>query len=94
MVFNIIGTIYLWVRNERSDRWISLFFMNVILIQALQLIENYYNDNVTSIYIFLLLFVHPLINLIGGSHYKAEFAYIEQIGLYLIFLAYIFISKV
>jgi hypothetical protein len=94
MIFNIIGTIYLWVRNERSDRWISLFFMNVILIQVLQLIENFYNDNVTSIYIFLLLFVHPLINLIGGSHYKAEFAFIEQIGVYLIFLAYIFISKV
>jgi len=94
MIFNIIGIIYLWVRNERSDRWISLFFMNVILIQALQLIENYYNDNVTSIFIFLLLFVHPLINLIGGSHYKAEFAFIEQIGVYLIFLAYIFISKV
>ena len=94
MIFNIIGIIYLWVRNERSDHWISLFFMNVILIQALQLIENYYNDNVTSIFIFLLLFVHPLINLIGGSHYKAEFAFIEQIGVYLIFLAYIFISKV
>jgi hypothetical protein len=94
IVFNIIGTIYLWVRNERSDRWISLFFMNVILIQLLQLIEHFYNDNVTSIYVFLLLFIHPLINLIGGFNYKAEFAFIEQIGIYLIFLAYIFISKV
>ena len=94
ILFNIIGIAFLWVRNQRSDRWISLFFMNVIFIQVLQLIEKNSKKSIPAILLLLLLFIHPLINLIGGFKYKAEFAYIEQIGIYLMFLMYIFASKV
>jgi len=94
ILFNIIAVSFLWVRNQRSDRWISLFFMNVIVIQLLQLYENYSKKSIPSVLLLLLVFIHPLINLIGGFNYKAPFAYIEQIGIYLMFLMYIFISKV
>ena len=98
ILFNIIAVTFLWVRNQRSDRWISLFFINVIFVQSLQLYEKYQTDlttkNTCAIFLFLLLFIHPLINLVGGYIIKAEFAYIEQVGLYLMFLIYIFISKV
>jgi hypothetical protein len=68
--------------------------MNVIFAQILTLIEKFYNKSIPPGLFFLSIFILPLINLLGGYYYKAQFAFIEQIGIYLIFLAYIFITKV
>ena len=94
LIFNIVAVAFLWTRNQRSDRWISLFFMNIIFAQILTLIEKFQAKSIAPGLFFLSIFILPLINLLGGYFYKAQFAFIEQIGIYLIFLTYIFITKV
>jgi hypothetical protein len=94
LLFNILGVCFLWFRNERSDRWISLMFINVIIIQILQIYEKYSSTNITPVVFLLLLLIHPLINLIGGFIYKGNYIYIDQIAIYLVFIIYIFFFKI
>jgi hypothetical protein len=94
LIFNIVAVAFLWTRNQRSDRWISIFFMNVIFAQILTLIEKFNPKSIAPGLFILSIFIIPLVNIIGGYNYKAQFAFMEQICIYLIFLAYIFITKV
>lgn len=70
-LFGIITSAYLWIRNEKSDRWIVIFFSvilaNKILDIGYDLSLNTFNiNNYLSIIGYILFLIHPLVNVLGS----------------------------
>lgn len=97
-IFSLLSSIYLWNRNHPSDRWFTIFgltFSSMQLVEAL-LHKNLDNKNINrqlSIIAFLVIFLEPLANNIGGIIYNDKSFFIKTTLAYVLYMIYIFAFK-
>jgi hypothetical protein len=98
-VYAIVCSIYLWFRNESSDRWFCIFGITFTTIQLIEAFIHLYIDNVKinkilSLLGFIVIFLEPLSNNIGGILYSEhKNLFIVSTILYSIFFIYIMMYK-
>lgn len=97
-IFSLISSIYLWNRNHPSDRWFTIFgltFSSIQLVEAL-LHKNLNNKNINkqlSLILFLILFLEPLANNVGGILYGNKSFFYKTTLAYIFYMVYIFTFK-
>ena len=97
--YAIICSIYLWLRNEPSDRWFCIFGVTFTTIQLIEAVLHLYLDNVKinklfSLLGFIVIFLEPLSNNIGGILYSEhKNLFIISTILYSLFFIYIMMYK-
>ena len=97
-IFSILSSIYLWNRNHPSDRWFTIFgltFSSMQLVEAL-LHKNLDNKDINrklSLIAFLVIFLEPLANNVGGIIYNDKSFFIKTTLAYIIYMVYIFAFK-
>lgn len=101
-VLAIVGSIYLFKRNNPNDRWIALFAITVAMIQLAEFFMwsdqtcNNFNKY-ASMFALLILALEPLMGMLGGIYLsdtpnKNILRY--MLFAYIIFIAYVYFSKV
>jgi len=99
-LFGLITSAYLWIRNEKSDHWIVIFFSVILANKLLDIgheltINDFNINNYLSIVGYILFLIHPLVNLIGAYTQIDGGLRIEPVILSLSFLIYkLFINPV
>lgn len=97
-IFSLLSSIYLWNRNNPSDRWFTMFGLTFSSMQLIDALFHKYLDNkninrILSIIGFFIIFLEPLSNNVGGILYGNKNIFIYSTLLYLLYLFYIIIFK-
>ena len=93
LLFGLLTSAYLWIRNEMSDRWIVIFFSVILANEVVEIgheltLSNLRLNNYLSTIGYMLFLVHPLINILGSYTQLEGGLRIEPIILAVSFILY------
>jgi hypothetical protein len=93
LLFGLLTSAYLWIRNEMSDRWIVIFFSVILANEVVEIgheltLKNLRINNYLSVIGYMLFLVHPLINALGAYTQLEGGLRLEPVGLAVLFIMY------
>jgi hypothetical protein len=93
LLFGLLLSGYLWIRNEMSDKWIVLFGATAIAQQLLESLQSLFINNVSlnsiiSIVSYILFLIHPILNILGSYTQMENGISFEPIVLCFVFIFY------
>jgi hypothetical protein len=93
LLFGLLLSGYLWIRNEMSDKWIVLFGATAIAQQLIESLQSLFIDNISlnsiiSIVSYILFLIHPILNILGSYTQMENGISFEPIVLCFAFIFY------